>query len=216
MIQTYIEPPSVNFITKQIFQELVAQLNIGRVNSDTEMNDKVVDITYKLIKDSDFLTELVGTELAGSFGLRPGGIAKRIRAIASEIANDTFIYSVPFSMSGDRISGGFLLAMGTDLFEKLKISPFGVTFTEKNQVVPWLRWTLEVGNAIVIADFQVLFRIGAGRSGHAIMVPDNTIGYRVPPQFAGTDHDNWITRHIIPNLDIYSDMILKVLNKNIK
>jgi hypothetical protein len=42
------------------------------------------------------------------------------------------------------------------------------------------------------------------------------VGYRVPPQFAGTDHSNWITRDIIPYLDDYSEIILRTINKYAK
>lgn len=211
-MQIYLAPPATSIFQGQILRELVSQLNIARITAHSDINTKARQLTEKLIRAGDFINDLKGSELRGSFGIRPAEYRSRIAQIVGIIRDDTHIFSYPLRLTGSSISGGWVLAMGTNLFEKLKNSPAGITTTEKGANVPWLKWTLEVGNAVIISDFRVKFTT-AGRSGFAVMVPNTTIGYRVPPRFTGTDYDNWITRNIIPYLDKYSELILKTLNR---
>jgi len=209
----YIDPPSTPIVKKLIVDDLMLQLNVARVASDNEMNNRAKKLTKKIIKDCDFIRALKRDELRGSFGLPPGGYNAAIDSIVNETSSDTYIYSRPLKIVGNTISGGWVLAIGSDLFEKMKNMSTVIQDTEKGAKLPWLRWTLERGNSIIITNFRVKFQIGKGRSGFAHMIPNAVIGYRVPPQFAGTDHDNWFTKAIIPRLDEYSDIILKTLDK---
>jgi hypothetical protein len=215
-MKIFLEPPPEREIYKAIMEEFVDQVNLARDSSLSEINDRAKRITEKLIKNGQFANAFIGSELRGSFGIRPKFVRPKLNSIIQQISNDTHIFSTPLKLAGNKIGGGWILAMGTNLFSSLKDSPAGTTITEKGQKIPWLRWTLEEGNRIIISTFRVRFQLGKGRSGYAIMVPNAVIGYRVPPAFAGTDHDNWITRDIIPNLEDYSNMILRTLNRYAK
>lgn len=72
--------------------------------------------------------------------------------------------------------------------------------TEKGDVLPWLDWLLTFGDTSIIFNYHVIPKSGLGsfrspkpsRSGYGIMIPKGS--WRVPPEFAGTTQDNWVTR----------------------
>lgn len=213
----YVEPPTHYEIKKALYEELINRANEARLKSHASMQDKIRKFTAKLIREGDFIDALYGPELRGSFGIRPNEFNRKINAIIKLVSEDTHLFTTPLSLAGgNNIVGGWLLAMGTNLFQDLKSSFAGITITEKRQQIPWLKWTLEIGNKVIISNFRVKFQLGKGRSGYAFMVPNAIVGYRVPPQFAGTDHDNWITRDIIPHLDEYGEIISRTLDRYAK
>lgn len=209
----YLEPPTKAYMEIVILKEFVAQLNTAMVASYNDIFIKVRNYTAKLIRYSDFVEGLRQPELRGSFGIRPSDVGTTRTDIVEDVRRDTYIIYKPFKIIGKNIEGGWLMGIGKNYSESLKNNPACQTYTEKGVTIPWMKWTLEIGNSVVIADFRCKFQRGLGRSGFAIMVPDTAIGYRVPPQFAGTPIDNWITRTIIPNLSNYSDLIMRTMHK---
>lgn len=64
--------------------------------------------------------------------------------------------------------------------------------TENSGKLPWLEWLLTKGDAIVISGYYYSPSYNKGRSGGGLMLPGRS--FRVPPEFAGTVEDNFITR----------------------
>lgn len=56
----------------------------------------------------------------------------------------------------------------------------------------WLEWLLRRGDSIIIMNYSYDPVTGMGRTGLGHMVPGGS--FRVPPQFSGTEKDNFITR----------------------
>lgn len=213
-MKIYVSPPALSTIKQLVMDDLIAQLNVAQIAAQSDTLQKVRDLTKKIIRNSDFIKELRGPELRGSFGIPPNRYSLAIDHIINFIPADTYIINRPFKLTGNSITGGWVLLMGSDLFERLKNLPTLIQDTEKGARLPWMRWTLEKGNAVIISNFRVRFKTGTGRSGFAQMIPNAVIGYRVPPQFAGTDYDNWITRTVLPHMDEYSETILRTLNRH--
>lgn len=71
--------------------------------------------------------------------------------------------------------------------------------TEDGVKLPWLQWLLEKGDSIIVADFGVLYRRGAGRSEMGVMVK-NKAPFRVDSAYSGTEDDNFISRALVRNL----------------
>ena len=213
MIGYYLEPPSDNKLAQLILEELTDQLNDLFNRAHTVIEKSFQKITVDIVKNSSFIESLTDFQgqLRGEFGLRIGTEDRVAQVIVDNIGLDTYCLQSPVSHFGNTFSGGIALAIGQNLFSALKDLAEGKTFTEKGAIVPWLEWTLERGNAVTIADHNVLFELGKGRSGLAIMIPNRVTGWRIPPQFAGTDHDNWITREVLKNLDKYEDALSKIL-----
>lgn len=213
MLEYYLEPPSNQELAQLILNELIDQLNQLFKKAGAQIEKAFRNLTVDIIKQSEFihsLTDFQG-DLRGEFGLRIGSEDRIAQVIINNIGLDTYLLQTPVTYFGGNFSGGLALAVGQNLFAALKNLSEGKTFTEKGETVPWLEWTLERGNAVTIADHSVYFKIGKGRSGLAIMIPNNAIGWRIPPQFSGTDHDNWITREILKNLDKYEQVLSNIL-----
>ena len=62
--------------------------------------------------------------------------------------------------------------------------------------LPWLEWLLLDGGKIIVKNYEV--KMGSNprsRTGMAVMI-ESKKNWRVPPEFAGTISNNWITRAI--------------------
>ena len=75
--------------------------------------------------------------------------------------------------------------------------------------LPWLKWLLLDGSAILVPNHSVVFGPNPkSRTGNAIMRLDKNRGWSVPSQYQGTESNNWITRA----LDNAAPEIEKLIN----
>lgn len=72
--------------------------------------------------------------------------------------------------------------------------------------IPWLQWLLVEGDKILVTGHKIVIDYGNtgkytkwSRSGHSLMKKNNSGSWRVPPEYAGTINDNWITRTLENN-----------------
>ena len=172
-MRLYVSPPALSTIKNGIMNELITQFSVAQTAAQSDTLIKVRELTKKIIRDSEFIKGLRGPELRGSFGIPPNLYSTVIDHIINYIPADTHIVSRPFKLTRNSITGGWVLLMGTDLFERLKNLRTVNQETEKHQKLPWMRWTLEKGNAVIITDFRIRFQTGQGRSGFAHMIPND-------------------------------------------
>jgi len=74
-----------------------------------------------------------------------------------------------------------------------KLPGIGSYQTEKGQSIDWLKWLTELGDSIIVREYDV--RAGfpkSSRTGDKIMVKGK--GWRVPPEHAGSQSSNFITK----------------------
>jgi hypothetical protein len=216
MLSGTLRTPNPSQVKNMILRALAEAVDGSLRRATIEAQDNSRQYTRTLMYNSLFYNAMVNSDLRGDFGIRPSEIIGRLDGIIDGIANDTHILFQPITIVGNDLVGGWTLAMGTDLFEKLKQISEGITVTEKNVKLHWLAWTLEEGDRLLISDFKIHFQTGRGRSGLAIMVPDNlATGWRVPNYIAGTDYDNWITREVVHNLKGYNQILINAIRNNI-
>lgn len=127
------------------------------------------------------------TSLAGQFGLNksPSSI---VDSIIQSVVNATEIKFVPYSKN---LKGGLELRFQPSTFINLLALPDGHTIYNGGDL-HWLDWLLKRGDNIIVINYQYNPRTGLGRSNLGNMIPGGS--FRVPPQFSGTDSDNFITR----------------------
>lgn len=127
------------------------------------------------------------TSLAGQFGLNksPSSI---VDSIIQSVVNATEIKFVPYSKN---LKGGLELRFQPSTFINLLALPDGHTIYNGGDL-HWLDWLLKRGDNIIVVNYQYNPRTGLGRSNLGNMIPGGS--FRVPPQFSGTDSDNFITR----------------------
>ncbi|MBY0525610.1 MAG: hypothetical protein K2R98_19550 [Gemmataceae bacterium] len=95
-------------------------------------------------------------------------------------------------------------------------------------LVPWLEWLLFGGDKVILVNFELnLARKSraASRTGRAIMVrkrhepsrlpprKNEFQPFRVPPEFAGTTDNNWLTRALGPVAPALQDILQKEVER---
>lgn len=129
--------------------------------------------------------------LAGQFGIPVGLVSNVISSIKISFENSINIKFVKYN---DKLRGGLEINFQPNDFINLLSLPQGHTIYSGGDL-HWLDWLLKRGNNIIVINYQYNPLTGFGRSGLGIMVPGGS--FRVPPQFSGTDKDNFITRALI-------------------
>jgi hypothetical protein len=87
-------------------------------------------------------------------------------------------------------------------------------FSTENGDVPWLLWLLKHGTQVVIDDHRLFWgpRIIGRSGGNMIMIKSGLDPFRVDPDHAGTESDNFITRAILNK----QDEILFILEEEVR
>lgn len=128
--------------------------------------------------------------LAGQFGIA-GDTSMIITSIVNSVVNATEYKFVPYRAN---LTGGLELRFQPSTFVNLLALPDGHTIYSGGDL-HWLDWLLKRGDSIIVTNYQYNPQTGLGRSGLGNMIGGGT--FRVPPQFSGTDNDNFITRSFI-------------------
>ena len=82
----------------------------------------------------------------------------------------------------------------------VETSSMGSYFSNGHQIT-WLDWLMTRGTQVIVEGFEVASTVGyddRSRSGGGFMLPTGGI-FRVAPEFAGTEGDNFVSRAIIAN-----------------
>lgn len=139
-----------------------------------------------------------GGQLAKEFGLVDGG--RRIQNIIEVAAQQVDLEVRTAKAVGRNIDSGFVLNVIEQNYPTLLGMPEAEFVTEKGTTLKWLEWLLKDGDkAAIVKDYSISFnprKTKNSRTGEAVMIPIFGKRWRVPPQFAGTETDNFITRAI--------------------
>ena len=85
----------------------------------------------------------------------------------------------------------------------------------KGYTLPWLEWLLLQNNSPIIKNYEVEYGASPySRSGLGIMVPSDQ-DWRVPPEFAGSQDNNWTTRAVGRSEAQIYKLIQQSIEKNI-
>lgn len=91
------------------------------------------------------------------------------------------------------LSGGMEIGLVRENLQEvlgLSVASFS---SEGGHVIEWLRWLLTAGDSLILTDYRFVAEVSPrSRTGLGLMLRPGT--WRVPAQFAGTIHDNWLTR----------------------
>jgi len=166
-------------------------------------------ISESLRNQPEYSSLMTGT-LKAELGIAD---ATSINSVIDALIETLAVQRNDIKVTNKGLSGGFVLTM-------MKSDDMnGVIYTEPASVkdasgysLPWLEWLLLKGNEILVKNYEVsYFPSPYSRSGMAIMIPSSS-SWRVPPQFAGTENDNWTTRAI----NSVEDSVYKIIQENIE
>jgi hypothetical protein len=147
----------------------------------------------------EFASIKPGGAYYGEFGMPD--IEARIERIIETLVDSIHVKLSPFTYGGRRIAGKVVvMGLPVDCASILGLSE-AVLMTEKGEAFQWLYALLFQGNAIVV-DWRYLSDVLSdeakekwSRTGEGFMVNNTSKhGWSVPPEIAGTEDDNLITR----------------------
>ena len=127
-------------------------------------------------------------DLAGQFGLIAGTSMGAAHRIVTSIQQST---QVTMKKINKKLEGGLTLSCQPSSFANLLGLPDGHVKILTGDL-HWLRWLLESGNKILVVNYHYTPELGFGRSKLGTMGKGGA--WRVPPEFAGTLEDNFVTR----------------------
>lgn len=159
------------------------------------MSKDIPDILVSAIQSQPEYSALLGGTLQGEFGIPDP--QSRLNEILDAIRTGQVVKRTPAKISANGIKAGIKLQMVKSDFADL-LSLGSASFdTEKGTRLDWLKWLLTEGDTIIISNYE--FLLGSypnSRTGLGIMRQFGGSGWRVPPEYAGTVKNNWITRAI--------------------
>ena len=138
------------------------------------------------------------------FGLRSGSTNSIVDDIINSVVNSLSFSFIPID---NQLNGGITIELQPADFQNLLSLQSGhVVYSQGD--LHWLNWLLTMGNSVIIANYNYSPQSGAGRSRQGIMKFGGS--FRVPPQYSGTDTDNFITRALTGSAQ--EDQITQIIN----
>jgi hypothetical protein len=180
---------SIPEISKSINKAIAEELNDKIQNKKNDIVRQVKQFVNTLIETQPEIQSLKDGALKGAFGIidSDSAVANIIQALINSI-------EINVKRFNNDLTGGLTVNIQPSSFRNLLGLPQGFT-VYSGGVLHWLDWLLLRGDTIIIVDYQYNPKTGLGRSGLGNMVEGGS--FRVPPQFAGSDDDNFITRALL-------------------
>lgn len=186
---------SVQEIENKITSALVVQVNQLLSKNQGNLINKAKALVKQWIAAQPEIVSLKSSDsssLAGLFGLTPPNADRAANVIIDAVVSSLNIKLVPYNKTFT--TGGLEISFQPSDFSNLLSLQEGHTKIY-NGDLHWLQWLLQRGDSIIITNYQYNPGTGLGRSGLGSMVQGGS--FRVPPQFSGTDNNNFITRALI-------------------
>lgn len=139
-------------------------------------------------------SSLISGKLRADFGIKDVSV---VNQVVDRLSNTLSITSKPITIKSNGLTGGLILQTipSTD-FGGIIYQDIAQTKDDKGYSLPWLEWLLLQSNKTIVKNYEVQYGSSPySRSGMALMVKSNS-DWRVPPEFAGSQNDNWTTRAI--------------------
>jgi len=182
---------STSDLANKIGQSIASDINasISTILSTNVIEQGLEKIITNAIEVSPEYESLLNGQLQKEFGLKEAKTS--LDSIINGIIREMDIEFRPFTFIGNSFIGSLTISISkSDFSDVLNVD--GASYISKNGIiVPWLNWLLLYGDNIVIGDYKIQYK----DNDEVFMVKSNE-GWRVPPEFSGTESDNWITRSL--------------------
>lgn len=181
-----------SYVRSEILSGLQKILSKAINKCINNIESKIKSIIRSALQNEPEYNSLISGELRREFGIEN---TSNVDLAIDNMLNSIIIESAPVSISSVGLSGGIILKIiPKELVGIIDQSSAFVVDSERGYSLPWLEWLLTKGGSIIVRNFEVKYGANPrSRSGDAIMISSGS-SWRVPPQFAGTTNNNWITR----------------------
>lgn len=201
---------SDNEISNRILKTLLPEISRYFNNAYKICKNNISNLVMEAITSAPEYQSLISGKLKYEFGLPDA--ASRLSNILTFWKNIEISFEKPAILKNE-IRGSFNLSMiKADYTDVLALSD-SVLVTEKGAELEWLKWLLLFGDKTIIKEYVI--DIGPNprsRTGNAVMVGQTKGRWSVPPEFAGTIRNNWITRAI----DSIDNQVYDLIEKSLK
>jgi hypothetical protein len=198
---------SVSKITTDINLSIAQYLNDRIIKNRLSTINKIKSYIPAWINSQPEIISLQSqttNTLFALFGLRSGSTNSIVEDITNSVVNSL---SLSFTPIDNQLNGGITIELQPADFQNLLSLQSGhVVYSQGD--LHWLNWLLTMGNSVIIANYNYSPQSGAGRSRQGIMKFGGS--FRVPPQYSGTDTDNFITRALTGSTQ--EDQITQIIN----
>lgn len=191
-------------INKKVAEEEVLHKKLYKLSL------KLYDLIYQKFLESETYASLAGGILRAEFGLDDQEVAnlpsilKEIVSVAAVVEKNGQKVTIHINMCENDVD---LSSVGTYISESKRGS----------FLISWLYWLLIKGESVVVPEFSIWLKPGAGRSEMAFMfLPEDGGYYSVDGQFSGVFGDNWVTRTLRDSREEISKMISRTMNNRMK
>ena len=183
--------------------------NLTRVEGD--IRNSLYNMLYNALNNSQETQSIVGGQLRSELGIVDAG--EQLSQIFQAIVHATTVKFEKPKIRGARLAMSITVtAVPFDLSSVA--GGIGKYTTEKGTEIDWFKWLTELGDAVIVRKHESSAEFPSkSRTGDKIMIKGK--GWRVPPEFAGTAQDNFVTRatdQILPDLE---KAIIKIINRKI-
>lgn len=184
---------NINNFKKFIVKSISEQLNKKLFSKTNTMKSFIKNTILESIKSQPEYSDLKYGSLRNIFGIEN---ISDIDAILDELEKMEVDIKKPTAEITE-IRARISISMIKDGFSDMLSSSAASYTSEKGFPVPWLEWLLTRGNDSVIIGYRYLPKTSpSSRTGYGIMIKGDSAIFRVPPEFAGTIENNWITRGV--------------------
>ena len=174
------------------------------------MSQKIPDILINnMIKQPEY-SALISGNLQYELGIT--NPSQRVSQIFDQIKQGMQTQKIDPKIKSSTITSSIKVNMiKKDFSDLLSLSGSSLT-TEKGQILPWLSWLLLEGDSIIISNHSfILGPSRYSRTGFGLMQESVSGFWRVPPEYAGSVNNNWITRAIDDSQKDINDFIEKLV-----
>lgn len=201
-------------IKQNILDSIETILNQAMNKITNSLPDKIKNLVKDALRTEPEYQSLINGKLRLEFGIDN---VSNVDIVIDRLVNTLNITTNPVKKTNNTISGNISLTMmkSDDFNGVLSDSAAIVQDNARGYSLPWLQWLLLEGNNIIVKKYDVeLGTYPGSRSGGAIMVSSNK-SWRVPPEFVGTQRNNWTTRAISKIDDKIMNLMKKEIEKHI-
>jgi len=200
---------NVNQFKKFILTSISDNINKSLFSKINLVEKDISKIVIQSIRNQPEYSSLKSGILRNQLGIKNPTV---IDSILAEL-DDIQVQIVKPSVRGDNIEAKVVINMIKDNYIDILSADGSSYMSEKGSQIDWLRWLLLEGNNSVIIGYRYMPISGpSSRTGKGIMAKWKSGMFRVPPVFAGTAENNWITRGLdaaLPEVESYFNNIVK-------